>query len=141
MKNLFWDRLHGGSTHFPIVLALVALACAVAARFVRSEPRRSELDRFGVWALWLAALCSLGAALSGLVLSKWATIGTGQLARHHLFVWPGFSLLVGLAIWRLAAPTLGSRRMEMAYLIVLSIAALCILAAGFWGGELVLMSE
>jgi uncharacterized membrane protein len=133
--------MHGGSTHFPIVLALVALACGAVARLTRSDLRRSEVDRLGVWALWLAALCSIAAALSGLALSKWATIGTGTLARHHLFVWPGFSLLIGLAVWRLAAPTLASKKLEMAYLVVLTIAALSIMIAAFWGGELVLMKD
>jgi hypothetical protein len=91
-----------------------------------------------LWALWLAALCSFGAAFSGLILSKWSAIGTGRLARHHLFVWPGFSLLVGLAVWRVVAPALGSRQMETAYLVILSAVALCIMSAAFWGGELIL---
>lgn len=130
--------MHGGSTHFPIVLTLAALACATATRWMRTDVRRSDLHRIGLWSLWVAAACSVGAAFSGLILSKWATLGTGTLARHHLFVWPGLSLLIGLAVWRRTAPELGSGRMEITYLFGLAIAAFSILIAAFWGGELLL---
>jgi uncharacterized membrane protein len=133
--------MHGGATHFPIVLTLAALACAAAARAIRDDSRRREWHRGGLWALWLAALGSVTAAGSGLILSKWAAIGSGALMRHHLFVWPGSIVLVGLAIWRLRSPVLGTGRREAIYLTLLALAALCMLIGGFFGGELLLMNQ
>ncbi|MDD5200396.1 MAG: hypothetical protein PHC88_11415 [Terrimicrobiaceae bacterium] len=138
MDSLFWERLHGGATHFPIALVL-ASAFFDAAAFLRPRlPEAGGLRATGRWLLLLGAAGSLGAVFSGLALSKWVVWGTGTLLRHHLFVWPAFALVVGLAAWRLVIGNRASRRAFAIYLLAMALACALISAAGFFGGEMLL---
>ena len=84
----------------------------------------------------LAAFGSVGAVVSGLVMTHGSVAGHGALRWHHLFVWPSFTLLVGLATWRIVAGRHLSRPGFGVYLGVLALTALLVSAAGYWGGEL-----
>jgi uncharacterized membrane protein len=134
MNSLFWSRMHGGATHFPIALIFGA-AIFDALGFWR---HKRDFTVVGYWLVILAALGSLGAVVSGLVLAKWTIGGKGLLLLHHVFVWPAFALIIGLATWRLLAGEQTSRRALKIYICVVSIACALIGAAGFFGGEMLL---
>jgi uncharacterized membrane protein len=83
-------------------------------------------------------LGSLGAVLSGLVISHGQLWGRGNLARHHTYLWPAFGLLMALAVWRLVVGNHASSRSLRIYLAVSMVTAALMSAAGYWGGELLL---
>ncbi len=134
MSSIFWLRLHGGATHFPIAFIFGAAFFDALGFFCSS--RRREFQSIGYWLLVLGALGSFGAVFSGLAVSKWNVIGTGLLLQHHLFVWPVFALIVGLTSWRVAVGGSPSGRAFAIYLSVLAITCALVGAAGFSGGEL-----
>jgi hypothetical protein len=86
-------------------------------------------------------LASFGAVLSGLVISRWRTFGTGSLLQHHLFVWPAFGISIGLVVWRLIMRDRASSRAFVIYLCGMAVASALIFAAGYWGGEMALAGE
>ena len=86
----------------------------------------------------VGALGSFGAVFSGLVLSKGTIGGTGAVLRHHYFVWPAFTLIVGLATWRFLVGRDPSRRAFTLYLATILIGCSLMGAAGFFGGEMLL---
>jgi mono/diheme cytochrome c family protein len=138
MSSLFWERAHGGLTHFPIALIFVATLFDILS-FVRAGSSKSR--DFQAVAYWLAvgaALAAIGAVFSGLALSKWKIIGTGLMRQHHLFVWPAFALILGLTTWRVATGNEFSRRAFAGYLVIACAACALIGAAGFVGGEMLL---
>src|SRR5258708_10304214 len=102
------------------------------------KSRRSGFRAAGFYTLILGALGSLGAVLSGLVISRWQLWGRGTLAHHHMFLWPAFGLLTGLAVWRLVVGNHASNRAFRIYLGIALITAAFMGAAGYWGGELLL---
>ena len=138
MNPLFWSRLHGGLTHFPIALILGAMFFDALGFFLHSSPKHREFSLTGYWLTIFGALGSLGAVFSGLALSKWKIGGTGLLLRHHLLVWPAFALVVGLATWRFLIGNQSTHRGLAIYLSVMAIACGLIGAAGFFGGEILL---
>src|SRR3954452_21223301 len=85
MNQIFWARMHGGATHFPIALLLVSVLFDHAGFWWRDELRRHEFRSFGFHSLLIAAAATPVAVLSGVVLSKGVLIGTGMLALHHYF--------------------------------------------------------
>ena len=133
-----WPRLHGASTHLPIALVPVAAGFEFLALFVRGEELRRHLRAAAAFLLPLAALASLASVLSGFGISRGEVLGQGILRTHHLFVWPSFALLIGLATWRTAAGPDISNRALTGFRFVLILNAVLILAAGYWGGELAL---
>lgn len=138
MNESFWIRMHGGSTHFPIALAMVSVLFDAASFVARNETSRQHLRTAGFYAIELAAMGSLGAVFSGLVLSKGVVLGTGLMARHHQFVWPAFALLIGAAVWRLIVRDRARPVFFKLYFAVTVVVAGLIAAAGFWGGEMLL---
>ena len=138
MNSLLWSRLHGGATHFPIALIFGAALFDTLSFISHESRRRRDFGVIGFWLVTLGALGSFGAVLSGLALSRWEIGGTGQLLRHHLFVWPAFALIVGLATWRLLVGYHPSRRALGFYIGTILISCAVIGAAGFFGGELLL---
>ncbi len=100
MDKLFWTRLHGSSTHFPIALLWASLLFDALALFCQNSARRRDLHAAAFYGLILAALGSVVAVLSGLFLCKWNISFVGLIGTHHLFVWPSFGLLVALSVWR-----------------------------------------
>ncbi len=138
MNSLFWARLHGGTTHFPIALIFGAALFDTLSFLCPRSRRGRDFRIIGFWLVTLGALGSFGAVFSGLALSKWQIGGTGQLFRHHLFVWPAFALIVGLATWRVLVGYNPSRRAFQFYIGTILISCVVIGAAGCFGGELLL---
>jgi uncharacterized membrane protein len=138
MNSLFWERAHGGLTHLPIALIFAAAFFDALAFFYRHSPRRNEFKAIGYWLVIFGALGTFGAVFSGLALSKWTIGGTGTVLRHHLFVWPAFALIVGLATWRFLVGRDPSQRASALYLVTMVVGCAFVGAAGFFGGEILL---
>lgn len=136
MNADFWADVHGGATHFPIALAAAALGCDAAAVWLWHRPAGPRLRAAGYHAVLLGALGTAPAVASGLVLSRGRVLGEDALRWHHFFVWPAFALLVGAGAWRALAEERLARRAYAGYVAVLAAAAGLMLAAGYWGGEL-----
>ena len=134
----FWDRVHGGSTHLPIALALTSALFDVVGSIAPSGKIRESCRFSGYFALLLAALGAVPAVVSGLVLTKWDALGSGVTLLHHYFVWPSFGLLIGLTVWRSIVRHRSSRIGFSIYLVAILTTAVLISTVGFWGGELVL---
>ena len=133
----FWANIHGGSTHFPIALLFSSFLFDAAGYGLHRKPAISrDLHGAAFYALLLGALASFAAVLSGLIISAWQFTGGGALAKHHLFVWPAFGLIVALAVWRLIVRDAASRPAYGGYLVASLVATVLMLAAGYWGGEL-----
>jgi uncharacterized membrane protein len=134
----FWDRVHGGSTHLPIALALTSALFDVVGSIAPSGRIRDSFRFSGYFTLLLAALGAVPVVVSGLVLTKWDALGSGVTLLHHYFVWPSFGLLIGLTVWRSIVRHRSSRIGFSIYLVAILTTAVLISATGFWGGELVL---
>jgi uncharacterized membrane protein len=136
MNSLFWERAHGGLTHFPIALIFVATLFDILFFFRLSKGR--DFSAIGYWLTILAGIGATGAVVSGLALSKWKVVGTGLMRLHHLFVWPAFVLILALVVWRSARRNQFARSAFASYLIAACAACLLIGAGGFVGGEMLL---
>ncbi len=130
--------MHGGATHFPIALLAVSVLFDYAGHWWRKENLRRELRAFAFYSLLIAAIASPVAVISGIALSKGVVLGTGMLALHHYFIWPAFGLLIGLATWRLTTRESGDQQAHLYYLMLASITLAAMMAAGYWGGEMIL---
>src|SRR6266478_8206974 len=134
MSNALWAKMHGGTTHFPIALIMVSALFDMASLFFPDNPdktRRSNLLAAGFYTIILGALGALGAVGSGLVMSKGQLLGQGNLARHHVFLWPAFGLLIGLAIWRLVVRDRASPLGFKIYLACSTLPAVLMATAGY----------
>lgn len=138
MNQVFWARMHGGATHFPIALLVVSVLFDHAGFWWRGELRRHEFRAVGFYSLLIAAAASPAAVISGIALSKGVLLGTGMLALHHYFIWPAFGLLIGLAVWRLVTRERASRRARGYYLALASVTLVAMMSAGYWGGEMLI---
>jgi uncharacterized membrane protein len=138
MNSMLWAKLHGATTHFPIALVLVSVALDGAGFVLAGRAIVRDLHAAGYWTMLLAAIGSIGAVVSGLLMTKGSLLGHGALRLHHLFVWPSFALLVGLAVWRVIIGRRLTRVMLGSYLGVLIATAGLVSAAGYWGGELMI---
>jgi mono/diheme cytochrome c family protein len=141
MNTLFWQRMHGGATHFPIVLLLASVIFDSVAWRSRDESLRRGLHLAGLGSAVVGVLGGFGAVISGLVMTRGQMLGTGYEKLHHLFVWPAFGLCVAFVAWRLFSrgtiPPLG----RATYLAGMTLAAALITGAGYWGGEMLLGAE
>ena len=138
MNSLFWSRLHGGVTHFPIALIFISAFFDALGFYRKHSARQRELKTAGYWLVILSALGCFGSVVTGLLLSQGKIGGTGLLLRHHLAVWPAFALILGLGTWRCLVRNNSSRRGFAIYLCVLGLACILIAVAGFFGGEMLL---
>lgn len=140
MDSLIWAKMHGATTHFPIALVLCSGACD-AAGWLRGEraPAR-ELHAVGYWTMLLGALGTVPAVISGIVMTKGEVLGHGTLRWHHLFAWPAFAFIVAAATWRVVSGPGVSRRKMAGYLIAMVTTTTLVCLAGYWGGELLLLS-
>lgn len=134
----FWADMHGGSTHFPVALMIASVIFDLIGYGLNRQPHSRDLHLTAFYTLLLGALASFLAVLSGLIISRWQVFGGGTLAKHHLFVWPAFALIVGLAVWRLVVRQQASRRAYAVYLAASVVTAALMAAAGYWGGEMLL---
>lgn len=132
----FWANIHGGSTHFPIALLFSSFLFDASGYALHRKAWSRDLHVAAFYALLLGALASFVAVLSGLIISGWRFAGGGTLAKHHLYVWPAFGLIVALAVWRVIVRDRASRPAYGGYLAASLLATGLMLAAGYWGGEL-----
>jgi uncharacterized membrane protein len=138
MESVSWARLHGAAVHFPIALSLVSGVLDAIGFGFAARPVARELHRGGCCAMWAAAGGAAAAVVSGLIMTRGDMLGHGLMRWHHLYAWPAFGLLVGLAVWRGVAGVEPSRRAMGCYLIGAMLAAGLVAAAGYWGGELLM---
>ncbi len=138
MTDDWWSRLHGASTHLPVALVPVAACFEALALFVRGDELRRRLRASAGLLLPLAALGAVASVISGLGTAHGEILGSGSLRMHHLFVWPAFGLLIALAVGRMLLGPDASVRAIWVYRLALGLNVILILAAGYWGGELVL---
>ncbi|MCA1594800.1 MAG: hypothetical protein LC772_00010 [Chloroflexi bacterium] len=136
----FWMRMHGGSTHFPVALITASILFDLVALAIKREPHSRDLHVAAYYALLLAALASAAAVFSGLMVSGWDTVGTGMILKHHLYIWPGFGLLVAIAVWRLFVGYEPSVQGFAAYFSLAIVASILITAGAYWGGEMMMAS-
>jgi len=136
-----WPKLHGASTHFPVALAMVATFFEGLGFVLPGSSRhKANLQVAGYYTIILAALSTFPAVLSGLFLTKGEVLGHDALLFHHLFIWPAFTGLVGLGMWRWLVGDKFSPRGFTVYLGGLLLTAGLMAGAGYWGGELILNS-
>jgi hypothetical protein len=115
----FWDRVHGGSTHLPIALALASALFDGIGSIAPSGKLREGFRFSGYFTLLLAALGAVPTVISGLILTNWDAVGSGVTLLHHYFVWPSFGLLIALVVWRSIARHRTSRIGFSIYLIAM----------------------
>jgi uncharacterized membrane protein len=140
MDASLWAKAHGATTHFPIALLVCSAGFDAAGFILAGRPCVRDLHGAGYWSIIVAALGAIGAAFSGLFLTRGSVWGHGALRLHHLFVWPAVGLLVALATWRVIVGRRMTRRMLGGYLAIAALATAVVSAAGYWGGELTLRS-
>jgi len=136
MDQSFFEKMHGGSTHFPIALIAASFLFDFLAYFFKTKTL--ELRAAAFYCLLLGTLGSIGAVFTGLIITNWETFGSGALLFHHYFVWPAFALSIGIATWRITVADKASPNSYQFYLFVCAIATVCMGLAGYWGGELLL---
>jgi uncharacterized membrane protein len=132
----FWGNIHGGSTHFPIALLFSSFLFDVAGFGLHRKAISRDLHIAAFYAVLLGVLITFAAVLSGLIITGWKFSGEGSLAKHHLFAWPAFGLIVALAVWRLIVRHKASRPAYGGYLLASLVATGLMLATGYWGGEM-----
>lgn len=138
MIDTVWQRIHGGSTHFPIVLLLASVVFDFAARRTRDEGLRRGLQVAGFGSAVAGLLGAVGAVVAGLMLTRGRMLGAGYERIHHLFVWPALSISAALVGWR----ALGRGRIPVpqsgVYLAGMSVVSVLMIGAGYSGGEMLM---
>src|SRR5258707_6410470 len=92
----FWDRVHGGSTHLPIALALTSALLDGIGSIVPSGKVREGFRFSGYFTLLLAALGAVPAVISGLMLTNLDAAASGVSFLLPYFVCASFALLIAL---------------------------------------------
>lgn len=138
MNALFWQRMLGASTHFPIVLLLASVIIDFIARRSRDETLRRGLRLAGLGSAIVGVLGGVGAVISGLVMSRGQLPGSGDEQFHHLFVWPALGSSAALVVWRLFKGGWTARDAPGIYIIGTALASGLMMGAGYWGGEMLL---
>ena len=138
MNAIFWQRMHGGSTHLPIVLLLASVLFDYCAWRSRDEGLRRGLHVAGLASAIVGILGGIGALISGLVMTRGETVGIGLEKMHHLFVWPAFGLCAALVGWRLFKRGHIPQSGCWIYLAGMGVGSALMMGAGYWGGEMLL---
>jgi mono/diheme cytochrome c family protein/uncharacterized protein YceK len=141
MDAIFWQRLHGGSTHLPIVLLPLSVMFDVVALRLRDAAARRAFHLAGVALAFTGVLGGCAAVIAGLAMSHGNMLGSGEEKLHHLFVWPGFIISIVLVAWRLFPRRQVSPAWLRVYLAGMGVASALMLGAGYWGGEMLLHAE
>jgi len=141
MNASFWQRIHGGSTHFPIVLLLASVVFDFVARRSRDEALRRGLHTAGWGSAVVGTLGAVGAVIAGLIMTRGRMLGSGYERIHHLFVWPAFALCIVFGGWRLFGSGRIPRRSFGIYLAGMSVTSVLMVGAGYSGGEMLLSAQ
>jgi uncharacterized membrane protein len=138
MDRDLWAKMHGATVHFPIALVLFSFALDGAGCIFSKLAMRRGLHAAGYWSMLLGAAGTVPAVVSGLVMTRGVMLGHDALRIHHLFAWPAFGLVIGVATWRLLGRGSSNERPPMGYVAAVGLAAVLVSTAGYWGGEMVL---
>jgi uncharacterized membrane protein len=138
MNSENWAKMHGATVHFPIALILCSGVLDALGFFFPVPAIRRGLHAAGYWTMILGAAGTVPAVVSGLVMTKGVMLGHDTLRAHHLFAWPAFALIIGLATWRVLAGDFASRKAPAGYLMAAGVAAALVMAAGYYGGEMMI---
>jgi mono/diheme cytochrome c family protein len=141
MNANFWREIHGGSTHFPIVLLLASVVFDFVAWRSRDEALRRGLHAAGYGSAIVGLLGAVGAATAGLVMTRGRMLGGGYERTHHLFVWPAVISSALLVAWRLLQNGRMPGRGPGTYLAGMTVAAALMIGAGYSGGRMLLGAE
>src|ERR1043166_9569249 len=141
MDALFWERLHGGSTHLPVVLLPVSMILDLVALKAGEEGPRRAFHSVGMAFASAGVAAGCAAVAAGLMMSHGQLFGSGLERLHHLFVWPAFTSSVVLVMWRLVRQRRISARGLRRYLVGMCVASALMLGAGYWAGEILLHAE
>lgn len=141
MDPSFWQRIHGGSTHFPIALLMASVVFDFVAWRSRDEALRRGLHAAGFGSAVVGTLGGIGAVIAGLIMTRGRILGGGFERIHHLFVWPAFALCLVFVGWRLFRSGRMPDRGPGLYLAGMSVAAALMVGAGYSGGEMLLGSD
>jgi uncharacterized membrane protein len=140
MDNEIWAKVHGASVHFPIALVLCSAVMDISGKWLSSLQHRRSFHTVGYWTLLFGALGTVPAVVSGLLMTHGVVLGHDQLRLHHLFAWPAFAMIIGAASWRVAVRDRDGNGPPGTFVALSSLAAILVMAAGYWGGELLLSS-
>jgi uncharacterized membrane protein len=140
MDQTLWAKAHGAATHFPIALVFCSAALDTTAWLLAGRPFVRDLHAAGYWTMLLGAAGSVPAVASGVLMTGGNVLGHGALRLHHLFVWPAFGLLIALATWRALIGRRATPRMFLGYLCGVGVMLALLMAAAYWGGELMLVA-
>ncbi|HXJ57193.1 MAG TPA: c-type cytochrome [Verrucomicrobiae bacterium] len=141
MSATFWQHIHGGSTHFPIVLLLASVVFDFAAWRARDESMRRGLHAAGFGSAVVGMLGGLGAVVAGLIMTRGRVLGAGAERLHHQFVWPAVVACAVFVGWRLfRSGRIPQGRIGL-YLAGMGVASLLMVGAGYSGGEMLLAAE
>jgi len=141
MNASFWQRIHGGSTHFPIVLLMASVVFDFVAWRSRDEALRRGLHIAGFGSAVVGMLGGIGAVIAGLIMTRGRMLGGGSERIHHLFVWPAVITCIVFVGWRLFRSGRIPQRGLGIYLTGMSVASALMVGAGYSGGEMVLGAE
>jgi mono/diheme cytochrome c family protein len=141
MSATIWQKIHGGSTHFPIVLLMASVVFDFVARRSRDEALRRGLHAAGLGSAVVGMLGGIGAVVVGLIMTRGRVLGGGYERLHHLFVWPAVILAAMFVGWRLLRSGRIPERGLAIYLTGMSVVSALMVGAGYSGGEMLLGSE
>jgi uncharacterized membrane protein len=132
--------VHPALVHLPIAFVLLSVVADLAARLIKSEPRRATFRAIGFWAL-IAGLVGgvLTIAAGYLDMSRAAlTPETHELVDlHETIGWIlGVSLVI-LSAWRWLIWHRGQMTINTAYLVGAFLVLAVTLFQGWYGGEMV----
>ena len=141
MSATIWQKIHGGSTHFPIVLLMASVVFDFVARRSHDEALRRGLHAAGLGSAVVGMLGGIGAVAAGLIMTRGRVLGGGSEKVHHLFVWPAVILAAMFVGWRLLRSGRIPERGLAIYLAGMSVVSALMVGAGYSGGEMLLGSE
>ena len=141
MDATFWQRMHGGSTHLPIVLLPLSVIFDIVALRLREDAAKRAFHTAGMALAFAGVLGGCAAVIAGLAMTHGSLLGSGDEKLHHLFVWPGFFLAAALVVARFLLRRQTRLSSPRVYLTGMGIASALILGAGYWGGEMLLHAE
>lgn len=132
-----WQHIHGGSSHFPIALIMVAFLFDLGGAIFK----RDDWKSVGFWCIILGALATIPAVLSGLsggngwFGGEWANREySASMARHRTLALIASGLAIVLALWRTIRKDKMRGPETMIYLFLLGAAVGVIGVVGYLGG-------
>ncbi len=141
MHTTLWRQIHGGSTHFPIVLLLASVVFDFIAWRSRDEGVRRGLHYAGLGSAVVGMLGGMAAGIAGLFMTRGRVLGDGYERTHHIFAWPALVACLAFVAWRLIRRGRIPQRGLGVYFAGMSVTVLLMVGAGYSGGELLLSAE